>query len=169
MINYDRLVVDTEVGRFGFTTCYDVLFSQLITEYAAVDQADAIVQLASWRAMARRDYPGMNVKTDAYYGVLWDLMMAATAASHQIWVIACNAVGLHPISGARFGGGSGIWAPSGLCMVQASRIHEELLIVHNVDIRSHREFERDEFDYSMDFREIYRKVEGQRTFTRVDI
>jgi hypothetical protein len=54
-------------------------------------------------------------------------------------------------------------------MVQASRIHDELLIVHNVDIRSHREFERDEFDYSMDFREIYRKVEGQRTFTRVDI
>ena len=165
----DRLVVDTEVGRFGFTTCYDVLFSQLITEYAVVDEVDAIVQLASWRAMARRDYPGMNVKTDAYYGVLWDLTMAATAASHQIWVIACNAVGRHPISGARFWGGSGIWAPSGLCMVQASRIQEELLIVHNVDIRSHREFERDEFDYSVDFKEIYRKVEGQRTFTRVDI
>jgi predicted amidohydrolase len=95
--------------------------------------------------------------------------MAATAATHQVWVIACNAVGTHARSGAKFWGGSGIWAPSGLCLVQASRIHEELLMVHNVDILSHREYERDEFDYSVDFNAIYRKVEGQRTFTRMDM
>jgi len=29
----DRLVVDTKWGRFGFVTCYDVLFSQLLLEY----------------------------------------------------------------------------------------------------------------------------------------
>jgi predicted amidohydrolase len=165
----DRLVVDTNFGRVGFTTCYDFMFSQLLLEYSGLDKVDAIFQLASWRAMARREYPHMNVKTDIYYGYLWDLMMASTAASHQIWVIACNAVGRHGVSGADFWGGSGIWAPSGLPLVQASRISEELLIAHNLDIRAHREFEKDDFDYALDFDSIYRPVEGQRSFTRIDV
>jgi predicted amidohydrolase len=165
----DRLVVDTNFGRVGFTTCYDFMFSQLLLEYSGLDKVDAIFQLASWRAMARREYPHMNVKTDVYYGYLWDLMMASTAASHQIWVIACNAVGRHGVSGADFWGGSGIWAPSGLPLVQASRISEELLIAHNLDIRAHREFEKDDFDYALDFSSIYRPVDGQRSFTRIDV
>ena len=166
----DRLVLDTPSGgRVGFTTCYDFMFSQLMLEYAIIDKVDAIIQVASWRAMARRDYPRMNVKTDAYYGYLWDLMMAATAATNQIWVVACNAVGVHGISGARFWGGSGIWAPSGLCLVQASRVNEELLIAHNVDMKSHREFELDDFNYAMDFTSIYRPIKGERAFTRIDI
>jgi predicted amidohydrolase len=96
-------------------------------------------------------------------------MMASQAAAHQIWVIACNAVGRHPISGAEFWGGSGVWAPSGLPLVQASRINEELLIAHNIDIKAHREFEKDDFNYALDFSSIYRPVEGQRTFTRLDV
>jgi len=167
--NDDRLVVDTQYGRVGFTTCYDILFSQLTLEYAMIDHIDLLVQIASWRAMARRDYPQMNVKTDSYYGYLWDLMMAATAAKHQIWIVACNAVGSHGVSGVEFWGGSGIWAPSGLCLVQASRVHEELLIAHNVDIKAHREYEKDDFNYALDFSSIYRPVHGKRTFTRVDI
>jgi predicted amidohydrolase len=145
------------------------MFSQLLLEYSALDEVDAIIQLASWRAMAQREYPRMNVKTDVYYGYLWDLMMASQAAAHQIWVIACNAVGRHPISGAEFWGGSGVWAPSGLPLVQASRINEELLIAHNMDIKAHREFEKDDFNYALDFSSIYRPVEGQRTFTRLDV
>ena len=164
----DRLVLEVSFGRVGFTTCYDFVFSQLLLEYAALDKVDAVIQLASWRAMARREYPRMNVKTDVYYGYLWDLMMASAAANHQIWVIACNAVGRHAVSGAEFWGGSGIWAPSGLPLVQASRTSEELLICHNVDIKAHREFEKDDFDYALDFDSIYRPVEGQRTFTRID-
>jgi len=165
----DRLVMDTRFGRFGFTTCYDFMFSQLLLEYSALDNVDAVIQLASWRAMARREYPRMNVKTDIYYGYLWDLMMASTAASHQIWVIACNAVGRHGVSGAEFWGGSGIWAPSGLPLVQASRTSEELLIAHNLDIQAHREFEKDDFNYALDFSSIYRPVKGERSFTRIDV
>ena len=165
----DRLVIEAPSGRIGFTTCYDFMFSQLMLEYAMIDKVDTVLQLASWRAMARRDYPHMNVKTDVYYGYLWDLMMASTAASNQIWVIACNAVGEHGISGVRFWGGSGIWAPSGLCLVQASRLNDELLIAHNVDIKSHREFELDDFDYALDFASIYRPLKGERAFTRIDI
>ena len=162
----DRLVIETDRGRFGFTTCYDYLFSELLREYSAMDQVDAIVQVASWRAAANRDYAGMNVRTDHYYGDLWDFVMPASSATNQFWTIACNAVGRHGVSGAPFWGGSGIWAPSGLCLVQASHFNEELVIVHNLDIEGARAAEKDDFDYAFDFNEIYRPLEGSRTFTR---
>jgi predicted amidohydrolase len=164
----DRLVIDTRFGRFGFTTCYDFLFAHLLLEYAKIDEVDAIIQIASWRAMARRDYPRLNVKMDVYYGYLWDLMLAAGSASNQVWTIACNAVGTHGVTGVKFWGGSGIWAPSGICLVQASRIHEELLVVHNVDIKAQRQAEQDDFNYALDFGAIYRPIHGQRSFTRID-
>jgi len=162
----DRLVLETQFGRFGFTTCYDYLFSELLREYSAVDQVDAIVQIASWRAAANRDYPAMNIRTDHYYGDLWDFVMPASSATNQFWTIACNAVGRHGVSGASFWGGSGVWAPSGMCLVQASRFNEELVIVHNLDIEGTRDAEKDDFDYAFDFQEIYRPLEGSRTFTR---
>jgi predicted amidohydrolase len=102
----DRLDVDTRFGRFGFTTCYDYLFSQLLLEYSKIDKVDAIIQVASWRGAARRDYPGMNVGTDTYYGYLWDTVIPAKSATNQVWTIACNAVGEHGITGAKFWGGN---------------------------------------------------------------
>lgn len=163
----DRMVLETRWGRFGFTTCYDYLFSELIQEYAKIDKVDAVIQIASWRSSARRDYPGMNVGTDTYYGDLWDIVMQAKSATNQIWTIACNAVGVHGITCARFWGGSGLWAPSGLKLLQASNLEEELLIVHNVDIKGQRRIELDDFNYAVDFGEIYRHIDGKCTFTRM--
>jgi predicted amidohydrolase len=124
------------------------------------------VQLASWRGVATRDYPGLNIRTDTYYGQLWDWALGANSAMNQVWTIACNAVGQHPISGARFWGGSGIWAPSGIKLVQASHFNEELLIVHNIDFKGALETEKNDFNYEFDFREIYRPMEGGRSYTR---
>ena len=162
----DRLVLEGQLGRFGFTTCYDCLFGDLLREYCLGDEVDAIVELASWRAAAVRDYPGLNVRTTSYYGDLWDNVLPAAAATNQVWVIACNAVGRHPVSGAVFWGGSGIWAPSGMKLIQASHVDEELLIIHNLDIRGAREAERDDFDYAIDFHEIYRRLGESRAVTR---
>jgi predicted amidohydrolase len=162
----DRLVIAGERGRFGFTTCYDCLFTELLREYSVVDRVDAIVEIASWRSAATRDYPGLNVRTDHYYGDLWDTVLAASAAITQTWVIACNAVGRHAVSGAEFWGGSGVWAPSGLCLVQASHQNEELLVVHNLDIAGARKTEHEDFEYAIDFSEVYRPVEGSHSFTR---
>jgi predicted amidohydrolase len=162
----DRLTVESRFGRFGFTTCYDYLFSELLREYAVVDEVDAIVQIASWRAEANRDYSGMNVRTDHYYGDLWDFVMPASSATNQFWTIACNAVGRHGVTGIPFWGGSGVWAPSGMCLVQASRFNEELVIVHNLDVEGTRAAELDDFNYAFDFKQIYRPLEGSRTFTR---
>ena len=165
----DRLVVDTreDNGRFGFTTCYDYLFGDLLREYAISDNVDAILQVASWRAAAHREYPSMNVRTDSYYGDLWDSVMSASSATNQVWTIACNAVGRHGVSGVPFWGGSGIWAPSGMKLIQASHFFEELLIVHNLDIKGARRDEQGDFDYAMDFREIYRPLTGSRGYTRL--
>jgi predicted amidohydrolase len=162
----DFLILDSKFGRFGFTTCYDICFAQLVLEYAKIDKVDAIIEVASWRGLAIRDYPGMNVGTDLYYAQLWDMLISAMAASNQVWIIACNAVGRHGITGAAFAGGSGIWAPSGLNLLKASRVNEELLIIHNVDIQGQREIEKDDFNYALDFEAIYRPVEGKRAFTR---
>jgi len=164
----DRLIVRSRSGaqRLGFTTCYDYLFNDLLREYAVVDKVDAIIEVASWRAVATRDYPGMNVRTDLYYGELWDTVMSASSATNQVWTIACNAVGRHEVSGATFWGGSGIWAPSGLKLIQASHFNEELLIVHNLDVDGARRQEKDDFDYAFDFSEIYRPMEGGLGYTR---
>jgi len=164
----DRLIVNGQSGeeKIGFTTCYDYLFNDLLREYAVVDKVDAIVEIASWRAAATRDYPGMNVRTDLYYGDLWNNVLAAASATNQVWTIACNAVGRHPISGAPFWGGSGIWAPSGLKLVQASHFNEELVIVRNLDIAGARRQEKDDFDYAFDFAEIYRPMDDGKGYTR---
>ena len=164
----DRLMVESRqgFGRFGFTTCYDYLFTDLLREYSMGDDVDSIIQLASWRAASLRDYPGMNVRSDLYYGELWDMVMAASSATNQVWTIACNAVGRHAISGAAFWGGSGIWAPSGLKLIQASYFNEELLIVHNLDIHGERQVELEDFDYGIDFRAIYKPMGDGRVFTR---
>jgi len=163
----DRLVVEGKWGRVGFTTCYDYMFSQLLLEYAKIDQVDAIIEVASWRALARRDYPGMNVGSDTYYGNLWDMTIPAYSATNQVWTVACNAVGTHGITGAPFYGGSGLWAPSGMKMVQASNLAEELLIIHNVDVKGQRQLEKDDFNYALDFTSIYRPMHGKRAFTRI--
>jgi len=163
----DRLLVTSRNDvKFGFTTCYDYLFTDLLREYAVVDEVDAVIQIAPWRAAATRDYPGMNVRTDLYYGDLWDNVLSASSATNQVWTIACNAVGRHGVSGGAFWGGSGIWAPSGLKLIQASHLNEELLIVHNLDIAAARHQEKDDFDYAFDFSQIYRPMEGGRGYTR---
>ena len=148
----DRLVLNTRHGRLGFTTCYDYLFSELLREYSMVEEVDAIVQIASWRAAGRRDYPRMNQRTDHYYGDLWDSVMAASSATNQVWTIACNAVGNHGVSGVPFWGGSGSGAVGHLPDPGLAR-PQELVIVHNVDIEGARDAEKDDFDYAFDFKQ----------------
>jgi predicted amidohydrolase len=159
--SHDRLVLDSPRGhgRFGFATCYDYLFTELLRNYSFGDGVDAIIEIASWRAAASREYHYLNVRTDLYYGHLWDTVLAASSAQNQIWTIACNAVGRHGITGTSFWGGSGIWAPSGIKLLQASNILEELLVIHNLDIKGAREFERADFDYEFDFRQVYERMD----------
>lgn len=131
-----------------------------------IDNVDAVIQIASWRGPAVRDYPSANQYTDDYYGDLWDMLMPSTSARNQMWTIAANACGTHEVSGAEFHGGSGLWTPSGMKIVQATD-NESLVIVRNVDVKGERQKEKDDFDYAEDFDLIYDIVEGKRSFSRI--
>ncbi len=164
----DVLILDTQWGKFGFTTCYDMCFTQIFQGYAMFNKIDAIVQLASWRGTSEREYPGMNVKSDHYYGFIWDLMASAQAAFNQVWIIAGNAVGTQKRGNYEFWGGSGVWAPSGMELIQGSNDSEELIVIHHIDIKGQTEYEHNDFFYYDDFIKIYNSVKGQRTFTRMN-
>lgn len=147
-----RLVLETHWGRFGFVTCYDLCFPPLLTDYAYRLKVDGLIVVSSWRSGTPRDYAGVNRRAEHYYGFQWDTLVPAAATAYQVWAIACNAVGVHGLSGAEFWGGSGIYAPSGVPLVEGSRRSEELVILHNTDIAGQRAFERADFDYIADFR-----------------
>ncbi len=160
-----RLSIDTKWGRFGFLICYDLCFVELARQYAFIDCVDAIVTIAAWHSEAVREYSKMNARTDHYYGFLWSLMNASKAAYNQVWSLGTNWVGLHQKSGEYFWGGSGIWAPSGMQLLQASNINEELLIVRNIDIKGQRDKEQDDFNYRIDFQDLYRHMNHQSACT----
>lgn len=163
----DTLILETQWGTFGFATCYDMCFTQIFQEYAMVDKVYAFIQVASWRGSSERDYPGMEVTVDHYYGFIWDLMVSSQAAFNQTWIFASNAVGKQVRGNYEFWGGSGLWAPSGVKLLEASHSQEELIVVHNVDIMGEVDKEHDDFFYYNDFIRVYNPIEGLRTFTRM--
>jgi len=169
---YDISMLDNNYPAFTSNgiivhNCYDFCFAQIYQEMAQVDKVDGVIQIASWRGSSEREYLGMGIKTENYYGELWDMLMDGTAARNQMWIISANAVGIHAISDARFWGGSGLWAPSGMKLLQAGHKDDELLLIHNVDIKGEVEFEKNDFDYTEDFDLIYKIINGKRCFTRL--
>jgi len=164
----DTLILDSQWGKFGFTTCYDICFTQILQEYAMINKVDGFIQLASWRGSSERDYPGMQITVDHYYGFIWDLMISSQAAFNQTWVLGSNAVGTQERGDYEFWGGSGLWAPSGVKLFEGSNDQEELIVIHNVDILGQVEYEHDDFFYYDDFINIYDPLEGLRTFTRME-
>lgn len=163
----DHLVINTRWGRFGFATCYDMCFPEIFREYANADRVEAIIELSSWRGTSHREYPGMDVRMDNYYGYIWELMASSQAAFNQTWVIACNSVGFQDRGEYEFWGGSGIWAPSGVRLAGASNRDEELLLIRNLDIKGQVEYEENDFCYHDDFIRVYRPLKNMRTFTRM--
>ena len=153
-----RLTIDTKYGRFGFLICYDLCFVELARRYSFTDDADAIITISCWRSEGTREYPEMNIKTDFYYGMLWELMNSSKAAYNQVWSLGANTVGTHEISGVHFWGASGLWAPSGMQLLKASSLKEELLIIRNLDIQKQKYREQDDFNYRIDFENVYREM-----------
>ena len=161
--------------KIGFTTCYDMCFSEIYQEYAWVHGVQAILELASWRATGSKDYgkrtydleckacetcewKPCTVRDLNYYGFQWNVMASDRAATNQIWMIAANAVGWQEKGGYKFWGGSGVWTPSGIKVVEASHDMEELIVVRNLPLSQYLESERERFNYEDDFNKVYRPI-----------
>jgi predicted amidohydrolase len=156
-----RLVVNTKYGKFGINICYDLVFNSLAEKYAYDDKVDAIINSAAWRRGSIREYPLLNIRMDNYYQYIWDLKHAALASHNQVWSIGVTCVGVFDRTGNSFAGGSGFWSPSGICMCQASKTREELLIMRNLDITKHmRNQAVEDFNYALDYNEVWRQVEN---------
>ncbi len=164
---HDTLFLDTPHGRLGFLTCYDICFPQLVSELVNVHQVKTLVVTAAWRKQGERVYPGLDIHETDHYQRLWEKILPTLAFQHQVWVVAANAVGPHSHEGLDFCGRSGIWAPSGINLLQGSDSQEELLILHNIAIQEEIAAEQAAYSHGEDFRQIYRQVAGLNTSTRI--
>ncbi len=150
----DTLVLETQWGKFGFLTCYDICFPLHIQKLDYMPKVDALIVNAAWRKQGMRTYDGLKIKDDSYYKTQWEIILPALACYNQIWIMAANAVGPHSLEGLDYCGNSGIWAPSGINMIKGSDTEEELLLLHNIDITGEIEAEKEEFCFSDDLRSI---------------
>ena len=108
-------VVDSQLGRLGSTTCYDLRFPGLWQQLSERG-ADTVVVPAAWPA-ARREH--------------WRLLTQARAVEHQVWIIACNAGGTQ--RGVELGGFSRIVDPSGKVVAECGP--DEEVVVAEIDPR----------------------------------
>ena len=146
----DTLVLNTEWGKFGFLTCYDICFPTLFHELAHEKKVDGIIVNAAWRKQGTREYKKLKIQDNEYYQVQWDIMIQALAGQNQAWVLAANAVGPHAVKGLDYCGNSGVWAPSGINLIKASDVEDELLILHNIDIIQEVKAEKKDFCFTDD-------------------
>lgn len=103
-------VAEMPFGRVTGTTCYDLRFPGLWMELSNRG-VEIVIVPAAWPA-ARREH--------------WRLLTSARAVEHQIFVIACNAVGEQ--EGAELGGHSRVVDPAGTVLAESGN-EEEVLIV----------------------------------------
>ncbi|NKX55738.1 carbon-nitrogen family hydrolase [Arthrobacter mobilis] len=104
------LVAETPFGRVTGTTCYDLRFPGLWLELSNRG-VEIVIVPAAWPA-ARREH--------------WRLLTSARAVEHQIFVIACNAVGEQ--EGVELGGHSRVVDPSGAVLAECGADEQVLMV-----------------------------------------
>ncbi|TDD34972.1 carbon-nitrogen family hydrolase [Actinomadura sp. KC06] len=70
-------VQETEIGRIGIVTCYDLSFPEIL-RMLAEDGAELVLVTATWRADRIAH---------------WRLLVPARALENQVHLLACNAIG----------------------------------------------------------------------------
>ena len=107
------IVTDTDYGRVGLATCYDLRFPELFR--AMVDQGARFFLITSAWPMERLSH--------------WKLFQQVRALENQSWLISCNAAGIQ--RGQRLAGNSGVIDPRGQILQMGS--DKEEMVTANID------------------------------------
>lgn len=105
----DIIVVDTEFGRIGLATCYDLRFPELFRKMAVEMGAEYFLVTSGW------PYPRIEA---------WNVLNQARALENTCYLISCNAAGI--CKGIRLAGHSQIVDPWG--NVLAGTGYEEAIV-----------------------------------------
>jgi len=131
----ELVLTQTDLGRTGLSTCYDLRFPELFRALGA-QGAESVVVTSGW--------PHSRIEH-------WRVLVRARAIENQCWVIACNQVGTQngPDGPMMLGGLSQIVDPLGEVVAQGGA--EECLVFGSVDVTSVREV-RDSFPVLRDIK-----------------
>jgi len=99
------VVLDTELGRIGLTTCYDLRFPEQFR--VMTDMGAEILLVASAWPEARLEH--------------WRLFNQVRALENQCWLFSCNCAGTQ--NGNRYAGHSMAVNPAGEIIAEAGRSH----------------------------------------------
>lgn len=98
------VVCDTDIGKLGFTICYDLRFPELFRNLA-VRGAELIFVPAAFTLMTGKDH--------------WEPLLRARAIENQVYIVAANQFGKHPEDKSCYGN-SMIVDPWGKVIARAS-------------------------------------------------
>ena len=107
-------VANTEFGRIGLATCYDLRFPELFRKMTVDMGAEYFLITSGW------PYPRVEA---------WNALNQARALENTCYLVSCNAVGVN--LGIRFAGHSQIVDPWGY--VIASSGYEEIIVRAEID------------------------------------
>lgn len=113
-------VVDTEFGKIGLATCYDLRFPELFRSMTVDMGAEYFLVVSSWP----------DSRIDA-----WKILNQARALENTCYLISCNATGIN--QGSLLGGHSQIVDPFGNVLVHGG--YEESIVRAEI---SHKELTR---------------------------
>jgi len=82
------VAVETELGRLGLATCYDLRFPELFRQLAE-RRVDVLLTPSAFTRATGRDH--------------WEVLLRARAIENQVYVLAPNQFGSHPESMVTFG------------------------------------------------------------------
>lgn len=106
----ELVLVDTPLGPTGLATCYDLRFPELFR--ALTDEGATAFLIASGWPTPRIEH--------------WDVLARARAIENQVWLLACNEVGLQ--GSTQLGGHSVAVAPTGEVAGQAAGAEQVLIV-----------------------------------------
>ena len=115
----DLAVADTDFGKVGLVVCADARMPEIV-RLAAIDGAKLIIDLANLTATGP-DISALQNAQSTY-------MLSIRALENQVWLAVSDKWGVEADS-ITYAGRSGVFAPDGSCVFQASSDKDEIVSV----------------------------------------